>query len=111
MRKLCLVVVVVVAGCKERVHVNVDCKTTADNTIECSLTQDKGTTEVETCWDVSVPCKNATVVTAPHQCSKVKDGATIKVTIAKDKLANIDKCDGGTAMKLENLTIDGQTGD
>jgi hypothetical protein len=108
MRKIWLVVVL--AGC-ENVHVNVECNTNNNNQIDCSVTEDKGKNEVETCFDVSAPCKNGSVVTAPRTCSKVKDGGTVKVTIAQDKLVNLDKCDGAQKMNITNLTLDGQKGE
>jgi hypothetical protein len=101
------------AGCRgEEVLVHVDCKTTAEPSIECDVTQTKGKSEVEACWDVSVTCGNGAVVKAPHTCQKVKDGGTAKTTIPGDKLTGFDQCQagsgGGPTAKLENMTINGK---
>lgn len=98
------------AGCKEQVNVSILCVTTAAPAVECKVTQTKGKTEVEACWDFVATCANGTVVKAPHTCHKIKDGATETVTIGGDKLTGVDKCAGATppTAKLENMTINGK---
>jgi hypothetical protein len=100
-----------VAGCKsEKVSAHVDCVTTAAPAVECDVSQTKGKSEIDVCWDFAVTCANGAIVTAARTCQKVKDGGTAKVTIPADKLEGIDKCGGdkpptGT---LSNMTINGE---
>ena len=98
------------AACKEQVNVNIACVTTAAPAVECTVTQTKGKSEVEACWDFSATCANGTVVKAARTCQKIKDGGTEKVTIGADKLTGLDKCAGSTppTAKLENMTINGK---
>jgi hypothetical protein len=100
-----------VTGCTEEVHVDVQCETTKTG-VDCTLHQDKGKTEVETCWDFSVTCGNGAVVTAERSCGKVGNGATAKVQLPATKLHGLDKCEtkDGTPPKatMANLTIDGK---
>jgi hypothetical protein len=108
-----LLVLVLLAGCGEKVNVSVDCITTAAPAVECDVKQTKGKTEVEVCWDFSATCENGAVVKAARTCQKVKDGGTVKATITADKLDGIDKC-GGTkppTAKVDNLTLDGKKGE
>lgn len=106
-----LIVMSLLAGCGEKVHVQVECKPAAASSLDCTVTQDKGKTEVEVCWDVAIPCKNNLSVTAPKTCTKVKDGGSTHVEIPKDKLQNLDKCEGASAISMSNLTIDGKKGE
>ncbi|MEJ7597545.1 MAG: hypothetical protein WKG01_06510 [Kofleriaceae bacterium] len=101
---------VLLSGCSESVSAHVNCLTTAAPAVECTVTQSKGKSEIEACWDFSVTCDNGSVVTAPRTCAKVKDGGTEKVTIPGDKLTGIDKCGGSKppTPKLENLTLNGK---
>jgi hypothetical protein len=65
------------------------------------LTQTKGKSEVEVCWDFSLSCPNGAEVKAARTCQKVKGGGT-----------DLDKCgagDGAASAKVENLTLNGQT--
>ena len=106
---LALAIVFCVAGC-ESVKVHVNCVTTKDSTVECTVQQTSGKAEVEACWDFAVTCPNGTVVKAPRTCQKVSGGGTQKVTVPFDKLTNLDKC-GGTGEStaaLSNLTLDGK---
>ena len=101
------------AGCKgEEVLVHIDCISTAAPAIECNVSQTKGKTEVEACWDVSITCGNGGVVKAPRTCQKVKDGGTVKATITGDKLTGFDQCQAGSGgaptAKLENMTLNGK---
>jgi hypothetical protein len=104
-----LVVLSALAGCTEEVNVRVECKTTA-STVECSLHQNKGKSEVEACFDFVATCDNGVVVKATHNCAKVKDGGTVNLTIPSDKLVNLDKCGGSKppVAKYENLTLNGK---
>ena len=103
-----IVMIGALACCGERVKIDVECSSTSDSALDCAVTEAKGKAEAEACWDVSVKCKNNTTVTAPRSCAKVKDGASVHYAIDKAKLANLDKCDGGTKMIVENMTIDGK---
>ena len=100
------------AACSEKVDVHVKCITTAAPAVECDVQQTKGKAEVEACWDMKVTCGNGGIVTAPHWCQKVKDGATVKTTIPGDKLTGLDGCangsGGGPTAVLENMTINGE---
>jgi hypothetical protein len=98
------------SGC-ESIKVSVNCETVAGPEVDCELKQVEGKKEVEVCWDFSVTCNNGTTVTPPRSCAKVKDGATTKYVIAKDKLKDAEKCDGGPKAKVANLTIDGKKAD
>jgi hypothetical protein len=104
-----LVVVSALAGCSEEVNVHVDCKTTA-NSVECSLHQNKGKSEVEACFDFIATCDNGVEVKAVKNCAKVKDGGTVNMTIPSTKLTNIEKCGGSKppVAKYENLTLNGK---
>jgi hypothetical protein len=96
-------------GCKgEDVNVNVDCKTTATPSFVCEVTETKGKSEVDVCWDVSATCANDAVVSAPKTCVKVKDGGKVTETITE--LTGFDKCAGDhpPTMTLANLTINGK---
>jgi hypothetical protein len=97
-------------GCSEKVHVNVSCVTTATPSVECTLVQNKGKSQVKVCFDFTATCANGAVVTAPHICHDIKDGATEKVTVGVASLAGIDKCEGTTppVAKLTNMTLDGK---
>ncbi len=109
----CGLVMTALAGCGEKVHVGVNCTTTAAPAVECVVTQKAGTSEVEACWDFSVTCGNGAIVTAPTACQKVKDGGTVKHTIPGDKLVGIDKCGGSGPPKgvLANMTLNGKPSD
>lgn len=98
------------AGCKEEIHAQVNCVTTAEPAVECTVKQAKGKREVEVCWDFSATCGNGSVVKAARTCHKIKDGGTEKVKIGADKLDGIDRCGGTTppVAKMENLTIEGK---
>ncbi len=99
------------AGCKgEKVSAHVDCITTAAPAVECEVSQTKGKSEIDVCWDFAVTCANGAVVTAARTCQKVKDGGTAKVTIPADKLVGIDKCGGDKPPTgaLSNMTINGE---
>ncbi len=102
-----------VAGCSEQVNVSVQCVTTAAATVECTATQTQGKSEVEACWGFEITCANGAVVKAPATCVKVKDGATEKVTVTKDKLTGVDNCGGDKPPtgKLVNMTINGKPTD
>ena len=106
---LALVSVFFVAGC-ESVKVNVNCVTTQESAVECTVQQTQGKAEVEACWDFTVTCPNGTVVKAPRTCQKVSGGGTQKSTVPADKLTNLDKCGGTGESKaaLSNLTLDGK---
>jgi hypothetical protein len=109
--QIIVVILGALAGCGERVKIDVECKSTPDSSLDCTLTETKGKAEAEACWDVSIKCKNGTVVSSPRSCTKVKDGGTAHYVIDKAKLTNLDKCDGGTTMTMENMTIDGKKAD
>ena len=99
------------AGCEPiQVNVHVNCVTTKDSTVECTVQQTQGKVEVEACWDFTVTCPNGTIVKAPRTCQKVRDGGTQKATVPFDKLTNLDKCGGTGESKavLSNLTLDGK---
>ena len=97
-------------GCKEEVLVNVNCVTVEGPAVECELKQTKGKSEVDVCWDFSATCDNGTLVKAARTCGKVKDSGTAKVTIAADKLTDVDKCGGSKppTAKIENMTLNGK---
>jgi hypothetical protein len=110
--KKALAILLLVGGC-ESVKVNVNCATTNDATVECTVQQTQGKAEVEACWDFAVTCPNGNVVKAPRMCKKVGGGGTEKVSVAADKLTGLDKCAGSGAPKAEltNLTLDGKAAD
>lgn len=108
--KSIVLLAVLLSGCTETVNAHVDCVTTATPSVECTITQKSGKSEVEVCWDFAVTCGNGGVVKASRTCGKVKDGGTTKVTIPAAQLTGIDQC-GGTAPPtgaLTNMTIDGK---
>jgi hypothetical protein len=104
-----LVIVGLLGGCSEQVHVNVHCVTTAAPAVECDVAQVKGKGEVEVCWDFTATCENGAVVKT-HGCQKVKDGGTEKTTIPADKLVGLDQCQGSKppVAKVENITLNGK---
>jgi hypothetical protein len=112
MSKLMIVALVALAGCKDRIHVGVVCRSVEGPMIQCDVFEDRGTVEAEACWDISITCGNGAVVGAPRTCAKVKDGGTTKVTVPGDKLTNLDSC-GGTnpQLNMTHMTIDGQAVD
>ena len=110
MKKLALVLLLVAACKKENVHVKVNCLTKAGPTVECTIEQDKGKSEVDVCWDFIATCADNIEVKAERTCTKVKDGGTSTVTIPTEKLANVDKCQGTPTAKIANLTINGEAG-
>lgn len=96
-------------GCTKDAEVHVECRTVETPAVECTVTEVKGTMEVEACWDFEVTCGNGAVVTAERTCQKVKDGATENVTIPADKLTGVDKCGGDAPQaKVSNLTLNGK---
>mgnify|MGYP000358402475 CR=1 FL=1 len=99
------------AGCDETVGANVQCVTTGVPAVECDVAQTVGKSEIEVCWDFAVTCANGSEVKAERTCQKVKDGATVKTVIPKEKLAGVDQCggDGPPVGKMANLTINGKT--
>jgi len=107
--KRTIVALLLLAGCKEQVNVNVNCITTAAPAVECTLDQDKGKSEVEVCWDFSATCDNGAVVKAARTCGHVKDGGKATVTIPADKLTDLDKCGGSKppTAKIENMSLKG----
>jgi hypothetical protein len=109
MKQALVLAIVVLAGC-ESVKVNVNCATTKDSSVECTVQQTQGKGEVEACWDFAVTCPNGTVVKAPRTCQKVSGGGTQKAIVTSDKLTNLDKCGGSGEAKaaLTNLTLDGK---
>lgn len=110
MRYAPLAVLLLATGCGEKVNVSVNCITTAAPAVECDVTQTKGKSEVEVCWDFKATCANGAVVTATRTCQKVKDGGTVKATIPGDKLVGVDKCAGDKppVAVIENMTLDGK---
>jgi hypothetical protein len=111
MMKLALLVGLV-AGCSEAVHVTVNCKTTADPAVECELKQTAGKSEVDVCWDFQITCGNGAVVKAPHSCQKVKDGGTATAKIPGSALVGFDKCEAGPGgapkPEISNITLNGK---
>lgn len=99
------------AACEEQVAVNVQCVTTGVPAVECDVVQTVGKGEVEACWDFAVTCANGSEVKAERTCQKVKDGATVKTVIPKEKLTGVDKCggDGPPVGKLTGLTLNGKS--
>lgn len=105
MRTACLAALLLAAACGESVDVHVDCKTAAGPTVQCDVTQTKGKTEVEVCWDFKVVCKNGTTIAPPRSCTQVKDGGTVHYTIPPDKLEGADKCDADPVATVSNMAI------
>lgn len=58
------------AGCSEKVNVNVNCVTTAAPSVECELKQTLGKSEVDVCWDFITTCANGAVVKAARTCQR-----------------------------------------
>lgn len=109
--RYCALALLLFAACKsEKVHVNVNCITTAAPAVECDVTQKQGKSEVEVCWDFTATCANGAVVTAARTCQKVKDGGTVKATIPADKLQGVEKCGGDKPPQasVTNMTLDGE---
>jgi hypothetical protein len=100
--------VALLAGCGEKVDVHVECASAAGPTVQCEIVQQKGTTEVEVCWDFKVVCKNGTTIAPPRSCTKVKDGGTVHYTIPPDKLVGTDQCDAEPKATLSNITVNGE---
>lgn len=112
---LCVVLFFVAckAECKmggdEEVNAKVDCKVNQDITVDCSVTQDKGKSEIEVCWDFAGSCPNGSTLKAQRTCQKVKDGGTATVKIPTDKITLAGPtCDANPTMSLTNLTINGK---
>jgi hypothetical protein len=104
-----LAILLFATGC-ESVQVSVNCATTKDAKVECSVQQVRGKAEVEACWDFAFTCANGAAVTAPRMCQKVSGGGTETTSLPADKLVGLEKC-GGTGdpkATLTNLTIDGK---
>jgi hypothetical protein len=98
------------AGCGEKVDATVRCVTTGVPSVECEVTQTRGTREVEVCWDFEATCANGALVKAPRTCQKVKDGGTAQVTIPGTVLDGIERCEGSTppTLAMPNMTINGR---
>lgn len=101
---------VALGGCTitEPVKVAVNCATNKTNSLECSVTQTQGKSEVEACWDFAITCGNGTIVKAPKTCQKVKEGGTEKVTVPADKLTNLERCAGDAKAAISGLMINGK---
>jgi hypothetical protein len=74
--------------------------------VKCTVTQTKGTSEMEVCWDFHVTCANAATLDA-HGCGKVEDKGTTNVTIPTDKIKVSGNCDGNPQAVVQNMTING----
>ncbi|MBA3456418.1 MAG: hypothetical protein H0T42_25200, partial [Deltaproteobacteria bacterium] len=85
-RAALVIVIAAMAGCSEKVYVDVQCRTVEGPAIDCVLTQKEGKSEVDVCWDFSATCENGAVVTAERTCHKVKDGGTASVKVGADKI-------------------------
>jgi hypothetical protein len=105
-----VVLVLLLAGCQEKVLAKVNCEVVQGQgpAVECTIVQAQGTTEVEVCWDFGVRCDSGATLEAARTCTKVKDGGTAKTTIAMDKLKITGACSGNRVGTLTNLTIDGK---
>lgn len=105
-----VVALAVIGGCSEKVYVDVQCRTAEGPSVICDLTQTKGKSEVDVCWDFSATCENGAVVKAANTCGKVKDGGYATITIGPDKITGADTCGGSKppTAKLENLTLNGK---
>src|SRR5688572_30760996 len=108
MKKLALLALLV--GCKEDVHVKINCVTKAGPAVDCTVEQDKGKSEIDVCWDFSATCPDNIEVKAERTCTKIKDGGTTTVTIPAEKLSNVDQCKGTPTAKISNMTINGKAG-
>lgn len=108
MKKLALVAFVLATGaCKrEIVMAQVNCVTKEGPIVECQVTQTKGTSEMDVCWDFKVKCANAATLDA-HGCQKVKDKGTATLTIPTDKIKVNGTCDGSPQAEVVNMTING----
>ena len=109
----CIVVLALASGCGEKVAANVSCVTVATPAVECEVTETKGKSEIEICWDFQATCENGVLVKAARTCQKVKGGGMAKAVIGADKLDGVDKCAGSTPPKAEvlNITINGNKGE
>lgn len=111
---LCVFLVACKVECKagsegEDVNAKVNCKVNGDVSIDCSVTQDKGKSEIEVCWDFAGSCPNGSTLKAERTCTKVKDGGTSTVTIPKEKITlGGPTCDANPTMTLSNMTINGK---
>src|SRR2546430_8944245 len=106
MRKLLLAVFL--AGCQQRVKVEVDCKAVGAKLGEgftCSLQHVSGPVGAHACWDIDIGCNNGTKGVAPG-CGDV-DKSARSTTLVPFTAFNhtLDKCDQVTQTSIKNLKI------
>jgi hypothetical protein len=102
------VLVVLLAGCQEKVRAKVNCEVVQGPTVDCAIAQTEGTREVEVCWEFGARCESGATLDAPRTCTTVKDGKTARTTIPMKKLTITGTCSGKRVGALTNLTVDGE---
>jgi hypothetical protein len=106
---LCLGLVITAIGCKQEVASSVLCEIKEGPVVECSITQTKGTSEIEVCWHYKAECANKSTLEAPKMCAKVKDGGSTTASTPADKLTISGPCEGAAKGAVTNMTINGET--
>jgi hypothetical protein len=102
-----VVLLVLLAGCREKVLAKVHCEVVQGPAVDCTIAQAEGTSEVEVCWDFGVRCDSGASLEAARTCTKVHDGETTKTTIPTPKIKITGACNGNKVGTLTNVTIDG----
>lgn len=94
-------------GCRQEVASSVLCEIKEGPNVECSVTQTKGTAEIEVCWNYKAECANKATLESPKMCAKVKDGGSATTSASKDKLTISGPCEGEAKGAVTGLTING----
>src|SRR5215468_3795063 len=89
-----VVLLALVAGCKEKVLAKVNCEVVEGPAVDCTVTETEGKTEIEVCWDFGVRCESGATLDAPRACVTVRDGETEKKNIPMDKIKVTGRCSG-----------------
>ena len=109
MKQYVLLVGLLALGCREEVNALVNCAAKEGPTVECTVKQVKGKSEMEVCWQFKSVCANKASLETERTCTKLKDGGEKTVTIATDKIKISGACEGQPNATIEGMTINGQT--
>lgn len=91
-------------GCKgEEFSATVNCKVVEGGSVDCSIAQTQGKSEIEVCWEFKVACDSGATLEAPKTCARVKDGQTSSATIAAEKLTITGTCDKVKDAEVKNI--------
>jgi hypothetical protein len=107
MKKLIALVAVVlgVSACTQT-KVSVVCKGNDNGTMDCTLAEVSGSSQVKTCWDVTLECNNGTKPVASACENVIKDKPSLHTFTTAD-FKNGDKCDKllGNSVTVGNIKI------